>query len=94
MQNHYHLKAEESDDPLTIWCLSRGTDMPKAAELAGRGTSNPTPAVWLQSQFAQPQASLEQILGECCGVNGTQTGAAIGGELRSLSNDAKLPLRA
>lgn len=68
--------------------------MPKAAELAGGGTRSPTPAVWLQSRFAQPQASLEQILGECCGVNGTQTGAAIGGELRSLSNDAKLPLLA
>lgn len=68
--------------------------MPKAAQLTDRGARIPTPAVWLQSWFAQPQPSLEQILGECCGVNGTQTEAAVGGELRSLSPDAKLPLLA
>lgn len=69
--------------------------MPKAAQLAGRGARTPAPTVWLQSGVAQPQASLEQILGECCGMNGTQTGAAaVGGELRSLSPDAKLPLLA
>lgn len=48
--------------------------MPWATRLASGGARVCIPAVGLQSQFAQPRASLEQTLGDCLWHEGDPDG--------------------